>query len=113
MREVRVGNRDVRVIGSPMTLFFYKKEFNADLIGDVLSFTKFHDDIGEMKGLEVLQIIWALEKTANAGKVFPGFETWLSEFEYLDFGSEDMLSAVMEVAEKAFFRKHEEVGEKP
>ena len=37
MREVNIGGKDYRVVASPITLFFYKKEFKRGLLGDLLA----------------------------------------------------------------------------
>ena len=37
MREVNIGGKDYKVVASPITLFFYKKEFKSDLLGDLMS----------------------------------------------------------------------------
>ncbi len=107
MREVKIGGKNYRVVASPITLFFYKKEFKTDLIGDMMSFQSLEDDITTFDSTILLQMAWAMAKTANNGKLV-NFEQWLGELEYIDFSDDTMTLGIVEEAQKGFFRDGEQ-----
>ena len=104
MRDIKIGNKTVRVTASPVTLFIYKKEFGTDLIGDLLELQTLEQDPTTIDSVNFLQMAWAMAKTANIPNNFPDFTTWLSEFEYVDFSDENMMMGIVEEAEEGFFR---------
>lgn len=104
MRDIKIGDKTVRVAATPVTLFIYKKEFGTDLIGDLLGLQTLEHDPTTIDSVKFLQMTWAMAKTANMPNSFPDFTTWLSEFEYVDFSDENMMTGIVEEAEKGFFR---------
>ena len=107
MREVNIGGKDYRVVASPITLFFYKKEFKRDLLGDLLAMEALEFDSSQFDGLVVLQMAWAMIKTANNGKL-EAFEQWLSKLEYVDFEDTEMILGIVDEAREGFFRGGEQ-----
>ncbi|MGR6765353.1 hypothetical protein ACU1JV_26655 [Paenibacillus sp. T2-29] len=117
MRELNMGGgKTVRVKATPLALLFYKQEFKADLLADLLkSFGPgfkpgASDKIDPTKFMErfdtilILQIVWAMAKADAFGKQFPSFPNWLSEFDDLDVYG-DFLKDALEEAGDGFFRK--------
>ena len=103
MREITIGEKTIRVRATPLALLFYKQEFNADLIGDLISMQNMADDPSQFDSIKMLQLIWAMNKADDA-KNFPSFEGWLSGFDGIDFADNDMMTAVIEEATDGFFR---------
>lgn len=104
MRDIKIGDKTVRVTASPVTLYIYKKEFGTDLVGDLLSLEELEYDPSALDSIKFLQMAWAMAKTANMPNNFPDFVTWLSEFDYVDFSEDSMMTGIVEEAEKGFFR---------
>lgn len=104
MKELDIGGKVLRVKATPLTLLFYKQEFNHDLIGDLGRMVDSEKDMSRFDALIFLQVVWAMNKTCDY-KNIPDFKTWLSEFDEFDFSDAEMLSEIMEEARKGFFRK--------
>ena len=103
MREITIGEKTIRVRATPLALLFYKQEFNADLIGDLMSMQAMASDPSQFDALKFLQLIWAMAKADDA-KGFPSFEAWLADMESFDFADNDIMTAVIEEATDGFFR---------
>lgn len=100
MRKITLGGREITIVGSPMTPFFYKKEFRQSLSGDVMAMAGVDNDYSLIDDVNLLQMIWAMEKTAKMGQLIT-FEQWLSEFESLDL-FEVMADVINEAMESTF-----------
>ena len=103
MREIQIGDKTIRVRATPLALLFYKQEFGADLIGDLISMQEMASDPSQFDALKFLQLIWAMNKADDA-KGFPSFEAWLADLESFDFADNDIMTAVIEEATDGFFR---------
>ncbi len=103
MREITIGEKQIRVRATPLALLFYKQEFNTDLIGDLISMQEMATDPSQFDALKFLQLIWAMAKADDA-KGFPSFEAWLADMESFDFADNDIMTAVVEEATDGFFR---------
>ena len=103
MREITIGEKQIRVRATPLALLFYKQEFNSDLIGDLISMQEMASDPSQFDAIKFLQLIWAMAKANNA-KNFPSFEAWLADMESFDFADNDIMTAVIEEATDGFFR---------
>lgn len=101
MRTIKLGSRDVKLVGSPMTPFFYKQAFGQSMTGDLMAMSDIDKDGSKFDDINILQMVWALEKTARTGKI-EAFEEWLSEFEYIDLS--DVVEEVMDEVTRATFR---------
>ena len=110
MRKINIGRKEYKVVASPMTLYFYKKEFKRDLLGDLMGLSRMGDDVASFDGLGVLQMAWAMLKTAKGGQLI-GFEQWMNELEFVDFNDEEMILDIMEEAQEEFFREERKPGE--
>lgn len=105
MREIKIGGKEIRVKASPLTLLFYKQEFKSDMIGDILKLHGVQNNPEKLDSLMLLQVIWAMNKTAEFGKDFPSFPRWLEALDSFDISDTDMLKAVFEEATEGFFRR--------
>ena len=103
MREIQIGDKTIRVRATPLALLYYRQEFNADLIGDLISLQAMSSDPSQFDALKFLQLIWAMAKADDA-KGFPSFEAWLADMESFDFADNDIMTAVIEEATDGFFR---------
>lgn len=113
MRELKVGNLQVRVRATPLALLYYKQEFKRDVLGDLASFQSAVQDKGGNKEIDLenldmlkfLQLIWAMAKADDFGKgSFPSFQEWLSQMEYIDLADPELFVAALEEAADGFFR---------
>lgn len=103
MREIQIGDKEIRVRATPLALLFYKQEFGTDLIGDLVQMQDLMEDMTKFDSITLLQIIWAMNK-ADDSKGFPSFEKWVAELECFDFTDAEVMLAVMEEATDGFFR---------
>lgn len=103
MREITIGEKTIRVRATPLALLYYRQEFKADLIGDLISMQAMASDPSKFDAIKLLQLIWAMAKADDA-KNFPSFEAWLGGMDNFDFTDQDLLSGVMEEAADGFFR---------
>lgn len=104
MREIQIGEKMIRVRATPLALLFYKQEFKADLLGDLVKMTDIENDISKLDTVAILQLIWAMSKADALGKQFPSFETWLAELDGIDLSDQTFFAAVLEEAKNGFFR---------
>jgi len=120
MREVQIGDKTVRLRGSPLSLLYYRQEFDRDLLGDLagmlagtvgmeaLRSGKVDLNSLNFAGLDtvaILRLIWALARTdAGPGGRFPSFEAWLAQNEDLNIFDAGLLQAAFEEVQRAFFR---------
>jgi hypothetical protein len=103
MREITIGEKTIRVRATPLALLYYRQEFKADLVGDLISMQEVASDPSQFDALKFLQLIWAMNK-ADKPEGFPSFEGWLSNLDSIDFDDGDMMTAVIEEAADGFFR---------
>lgn len=103
MREITIGEKQIRVRATPLALLFYKQEFGADLIGDLISMQEMASDPSQFDSIKMLQLIWAMNK-ADKPEGFPSFEGWLSNLDSIDFADADITTTVIEEATDGFFR---------
>ena len=103
MREITIGEKQIRIRATPLALLFYKQEFRTDLIGDLISMQEMANDPSQFDSIKMLQLIWAMNKADDA-KNFPSFEGWLGSFDNIDFGDGEMLTEAIEEATDGFFR---------
>ncbi|MGF6356165.1 hypothetical protein ABIE27_004080 [Paenibacillus sp. 4624] len=126
MRELKFGEKIVRIRASAPAMLYYKQEFGTDLIGDMVKIMEGYagkedtgtdqaeaqplDDIlamGDINFLTILQLAWAMNKADQIGKSFPKFESWLDEYgEDIDFSDTEFILNVVEEATNGFFRKN-------
>lgn len=123
MKELLFGDKTVRVRASNLTLLFYKQEFERDVVGDFSSMLiglagglqalsggeKFDFsslDLGKLDSVVLLQIIWAMAKSAeyNGSNKFPNFYQWIKEEDDLNIFNKEVLLAVAEEGARGFFR---------
>lgn len=102
MKTIQLGNKEITMVGSPMTPYFYKKIFNQSFSGDLLELTGMESDPSKFDDINILQMIYAMEYTHKMGKGMKDFEGWLAEFEYFDLS--DVTMDVTEEAMNATFR---------
>ena len=106
MRRIKIGEKEIGLKATPLALLYYKQEFKTDLIGDLLKMQKLAKDPSAPDSVALLQIAWAMNKAAEGkGKTFPHFESWLDQFEYVDFSDADTMTAIMNEAADGFFRR--------
>ena len=126
MREIIIGDETCQIRGSLWTLLIYRDEFSrsdkkadlmADVFGVIADAAKAGVDLDNLENIDisridmarfmgvlfpVLQVTWAMCKTAHAGGDFPGFVQWVKAHEEADLMG--FLQPVMEEAQRAFFR---------
>ncbi|MFT9496607.1 hypothetical protein [Anaerosolibacter sp.] len=105
MRELNIGEQTIRVRATPLALLYYKQEFKADLLGDLVKMADIEKDMSKLDTVAILQLVWAMAKADSFGTKFPSFEAWLSTLDEIDFSDKAFFSAVMEEAKNGFFRR--------
>lgn len=103
MKTISFGNREITIVGSPMTPFFYKKAFNQSFTGDLAAMDGIEKDYSKLDDINILQIIWAMECTAKMGKDIKDFEGWLADFDWIDIT--ESLDEIFDEAMNATFRE--------
>jgi len=109
MRIVKIGGIEYRIMATPITLFYYKKEFKKDLISDFMPMQNMQTDISAFDGMVFLQMAWAMIKTA--GEKLPTLEQWIASLPYVNFEDEEMILGVIQEAQEGFFRSREQTQE--
>lgn len=104
MRKIKVGKKEIKIMGSAITSFFYKQAFDASLSGDLMKLNECEKDLSKLDDVVILQMIWAMAKTVNR-EITP-FVNWLEEIEYIDLN--EILNEVTEEASNACFRSSQE-----
>ncbi|GAK39525.1 hypothetical protein PUW24_24085 [Paenibacillus urinalis] len=104
MREIQIGNQQVRVRATPLALLYYKQEFKSDLMGDLSKLSEVSNDPQRFDILTILQMVWAMAKADGYGKSFASFETWLSSFDTINLADPTLLTSAIEEATEGFFR---------
>jgi hypothetical protein len=104
MREITLDGKTLRVRATPLALLFYRQEFGADLIVDLVSLQSVGKDLADFNSVLFLQLLWAMAK-ADAPAGFPPFEAWLGGLESFDFGDKDLIVAIIQEASDGFFRR--------
>jgi hypothetical protein len=127
MREITIGDKTLRLMGSALSLLYYQQEFGRDLLGDMVGmmtglagFQAITNggkvdpsklDFSRLDSVAILRLIWTLARTAaGVGGQFPSFQRWLEEHEDIDIFDPDLLTASMEEATKIFFRRNKTVA---
>lgn len=102
MRELKIGDKEIRVRAAPLALLYYRQAFKSDLLGDMIKLKDVMDDPSRLDTVTCLQIIWAMAKADAYGKSFPSFEAWLVELGSIDFSDPSFLVAALEEAADGF-----------
>jgi len=106
MRTIKIGEKEIGLKASPLALLYYKQAFGSDLVGDLVKMQDLEKDPSKIDSVVILQVAWAMNKAAEGkGKTFPHFESWLDQFEYVDFSDADTMTAIMNEAADGFFRR--------
>lgn len=105
MKEIKIGEQEIRVRATPLALLFYKQEFKRDLLGDVVKLGVLEKDPTQLDSVALLQMIWAMSK-ADAGVTaqFPSFVEWVGALDSFDLSDQEMLASVMDEIQNGFFR---------
>lgn len=112
MREITIDNKKVRVRATPLALLFYRQEFKADLLGDLMKLERMKNDPSQFDAVTMLQLIWAMAKADALGREFPSFVEWVGSLESIDFADPSLLLAALEEAADGFFRTGAKAGAK-
>jgi hypothetical protein len=102
MREIKIGDKTVRVRASALALLFYKQEFKSDLLGDMVKMQGIESDPSQLDLVSCLQLVWAMAKADSYGKPFPGFEGWLAGFDSFDISDPSFLLEALGEASDGF-----------
>ena len=83
MREVTISGETVTITASPLTVYYYSREFNADLVEDFFrEWARCNSETKNFNFSRMFQIFWAMAKSGQpVGSAFPDFETWLSRID--------------------------------
>lgn len=100
MRIIKLADKEVKIMGTPMTAYLYKKEFAQTLSGDLIAMRNLEDDPNYFDDVNILQMIWAMAKTCD--KNIKPFINWLEELDGIDIS--EIVNDVMEEATNACFR---------
>lgn len=105
MREINTGDNPIKIHGSPLTLLFYRQEFDSDILAEIIELESLAKNPTKINTVALMQMTWAMGKTAAYGKSdWPDFMTWLARLEWFDFTNQDLIVALVEEAGKSLFR---------
>lgn len=110
MRELKIGEKTVRVRATPLALLFYKQEFKSSLLGDLMKLQKVIEDPTALDPVDFMQLVWAMAKADAFGKEFPSFVEWVGSLEVFDMTDKGFIVAVVEEAASGFFRSAAKPG---
>lgn len=106
MREVTVGDQKTIIAATPITVYLYDRAFKSDLIND------FFEEWANVGGgsdrpplsfARMLQILWAMTKSAHLEEPFPDFDSWLATLD-IGFIDQALWVSVFEEGLAGFFR---------
>lgn len=113
MRELKIGDQQVRVRATPLALLFYKQEFRSDLLGDLMKMQAVVQDPSQLDSVALLQLIWSMAKADAYGQgQFPSFVDWVAKLESFDLADTAVITAALEEAANGFFRAGVKAGAK-
>lgn len=114
MREIIIDGKEVRVMGCPMALLYYKQEFGSDLVGDFMRMqTAAKSDPTQFDSITPLQAAWAMAKAGSPKpKEFPSFEKWVGGLESFDFSDQELAEKLAAEINHGFFRRSAERRQK-
>lgn len=101
MRIIKLDDKELKIMGTPMTAYWYKKEFAQTLSGDLISMRNLEEDPSYFDDVNILQMIWAMAKTCD--KNIKPFINWLEDLDGIDIT--EIVNDVMEEATNACFRR--------
>lgn len=108
MRKITIGEKELTLRATPVALLYYKQEFGSDLIADLpklVNVEKLNEgDISGVDYVGLLQLVFAMNKAANVGKNFPGFDQWLDSLGNVDFADTVWIDEATNEAINGFFR---------
>lgn len=105
MREITIGEQQLRVRATPLALLFYRQEFNSDLLADLIKLESVSKDPTKFDSVAILQLIWAMAKAdAGLNAKFPSFVEWLGDLDSFDISDQETITAIIEEAVDGFFR---------
>lgn len=84
MRRVTVYGRDLKIQGSVLTQFYYRKEFGTDLYKAILQAC----EQTPLDASVLLTVVWAMAKTYDEETA--DYQTWLSEFDPKHYAVNDL-----------------------
>lgn len=134
MRELKMGASSMPVRATPLTMLFYKQEFDADMTKDYMGVMngflaafpslagKSADELAavvldpsevtaesiakaEMDVVGILKLVWAMGKAAVHPQPWPCFENWVVSIGEIDVFDVDFLAAALAVAADGLFRR--------
>jgi hypothetical protein len=59
-RDIKIGDKEIRVRATPLALLFYKQEFKSDFMGDMVKLEKMKDSMANIDTTLFIQMIWAM-----------------------------------------------------
>lgn len=101
MRIIKLGETDIKIMGTAVTAFHYKKAFGQKLSGDMLACEELEHDNSAFDDVNFLQMVWAMARTCD--KNIKPFENWLEDLGPINLG--DVIDDIMEEAMNATFRE--------
>ena len=109
MKNIKIGDKELGLKASPLALLYYKQEFETDLIADLATFENQMQsletgDYSNFDSMSMLQMIYAMNKANNYGESFADFETWLADFDNINFADPSFFIDLFEEAREGFFR---------
>lgn len=109
MKTIKMGNKEIGLRATPLALLYYRQEFKADLLADLMSLQSMAEmangDYSGFDSLKILQLVYAMHKADNFGKKqVPDFVSWLAKLDSIDFADQDFMMEIMDEAMDGFFR---------
>lgn len=106
MREIKIGEKTIRVRATPLALLYYKQEFKSDLVGNMIKMQGIEKDPAQFDSVLIMQVIWAMAKAdSGPGSQFPSFEKWVSGLDSFDVSDPELINNVLDEASDGFFRR--------
>ena len=129
-KDIEVWGKKIGLRASPLAPVVYRQEFESSLTGDFVKMTKLstlgeklqsvteenldehEEDFNDVEDvvLDLLQIVYAMNRADNFGKGFPEYESWLNDFEYMDFTEVNWITEVIPIVKDGFFRNGQPAG---
>ena len=113
MRELKIGEKTIRVRATALALLYYEQEFGKDLLAELAKMKSMAPKPGEsiestvarLDVMSFLKITWTMAKADKYGEKFPGFEGWLFELGEINLIDPSFMLAALEEAGAGFLGK--------
>ena len=108
MREVKIGEKTLIIVASTMGVYYHNREFStpikeADVMQDASQLVAAVSSGRAPSGIILCRLLWTMARSAQHGKPFPDFPSWIEGFD-IDLVDSKLWTDVVDEVMTGFFR---------